>query len=317
NDRIGGRIETLSGKNGGSIEMGATWFNEDHQDVIALLEELNITYTKQYTKGISFFETSNFEEPQHFTIPENENPSFRINGGTTTILKKLSEKLDSDAIHLNKKVTKINYKKDLFCITTHDQKEYLSDFVISTLPPNLLINSIIFEPVLEKELVATAKKTHTWMGESIKFGLAFNAPFWKDKALSGTMFSHANIVQEMYDHCATDGNFYALKGFLNSNTYSYTKEERQQAVLQQLQRFFGNEINNATQYFEKIWRNERFTFAPYESMVLAHQNNGNSIYSSPFFDNRLFISGSETARNHPGYMNGAIQAAHFINTFFT
>jgi monoamine oxidase len=68
--------------------MGATWFGKQHPTLTALLDELGIPYF-QHTKGISLFETMSFVPPQKFEIPDAEEPSYRIQGGTATLIKKL------------------------------------------------------------------------------------------------------------------------------------------------------------------------------------------------------------------------------------
>jgi monoamine oxidase len=50
------------------------------------------------------------------------------------------------------------------------------------------------------------------MGDSIKFAVEYASPFWR-KNYSGTLFSQASIIQEMYDHTAADYKGYALKVF--------------------------------------------------------------------------------------------------------
>jgi monoamine oxidase len=50
------------------------------------------------------------------------------------------------------------------------------------------------------------------MGESIKFSVEYKTPFGK-KNYSGTLFSQANIIQEMYDHSTADNSGFALKDF--------------------------------------------------------------------------------------------------------
>jgi monoamine oxidase len=42
---------------------------------------------------------------------------------------------------------------------------------------------------------------------------------------SGTLFSQASIIQEMYDHSTADYKGYALKGFLGG-THTLSEEER-------------------------------------------------------------------------------------------
>jgi monoamine oxidase len=154
------------------------------------------------------------------------------------------------------------------------------------------------------------------MGESIKFAVEYERPFWREQNYSGTLFSQASIIQEMYDHSNNDDSGYALKGFLNGGTYTLSQEERKEKVLLQLVKLYGTEAGNYIAYHEKVWREEPLTFLPYEQLVLGHENNGHPEYQKPLLNNKLFLSGSETATKNPGYMEGAIVAAKSIAAQF-
>jgi monoamine oxidase len=150
------------------------------------------------------------------------------------------------------------------------------------------------------------------MGESIKFAVEYKTPFWKQNNYSGTLFSQASIIQEMYDHSTADNSGFALKGFLNGGTAVLSMEERKEKVIAQLTTFFGPEAKDYVAYFENVWRKEPLTFQPYEQLVLAHQNNGHSLFKKPFQNGKLYVSGAESTTQNPGYMDGAIAAAKTI-----
>ena len=76
NSRIGGRINTITGASGVTIEMGATWFGKQHPNLLSFLDSLGLPYFRQHTKGISLFETMSFVPPQKFEIPDAEEPSY-------------------------------------------------------------------------------------------------------------------------------------------------------------------------------------------------------------------------------------------------
>jgi monoamine oxidase len=316
NSRIGGRIDTIIGDSGVTMEMGATWFSHQHPNLIALLEELNLPYFKQHTSGISFFETMSFVPPQKFEIPDSDIPSFRIKGGSLNLIYALIEKVGLDNIETNCKVIALQLTNGQVEIKTENGKCFLADKVISTLPPNLLVQNVSFEPNLPDSIIQLAQKTHTWMGESIKFAVEYKTPFWKENNFSGTLFSQASIIQEMYDHSNSDHSKFALKGFLNASTSTLSKEERKEKVIQQLVYFFGPEAKNIMEYYEKVWRDDPLTFQPYNQLIMAHQNNGHTMYKNTFFQDKFYISGSETASQNPGYKDGAIIAAHYIASQF-
>jgi monoamine oxidase len=316
NSRIGGRIDTIIGDSSVTIEMGATWFSDQHPNLISLLKELKLPYFKQHTSGISFFETMSFVPPQKFEIPDSEASSFRIEGGSLNLINTLIEKVGLNTIETNCKVIALQLTNGQVEIKTENGKRYLAEKVISTLPPNLLVQNISFEPNLPESITQLAKKTHTWMGESIKFAVEYKTAFWKENNFSGNLFSQASIIQEMYDHSNSDHSKFALKGFLNTSTNTLSKEERKEKVIQQLVYFFGPDAENIIEYYEKVWRDEPLTFQPYEQLIMGHQNNGHIMYKNTFFQDRFYISGSETATQNPGYMEGAVIAAQHIAAQF-
>lgn len=312
NMRTGGRIKTITGTTAVTMEMGATWFGNQHSHLLEVLRSLEIPYFKQHTQGISLFETMSFVPPQKFEISDSEEPSFRIEGGTKTLIKRLISEIGIQNIKTNTKITVIKEENNHLIVTDSGGKSYSADKVISTIPPNLLVNSVVFEPNLPENFTQLAKKTHTWMGESIKFAVEYKTPFWKQNNYSGTLFSQASIIQEMYDHSTADNSGFALKGFLNGGTAVISMEERKEKVIAQLTTFFGPEAKDYVAYFENVWRKEPLTFQPYEQLVLAHQNNGHSLFKKPFQNGKLYVSGAETATQNPGYMDGAIAAAKII-----
>ena len=217
--------------------------------------------------------------------------------------------LEDDQVKLNHQVSAIHFADDKFSITTNHEK-FTADYVVSTLPPNLLVNTISIEPQFPKSLIDLSEKTHTWMGESIKIGLVFKTPFWKAEGSSGTIVSNVGPIPEMYDHSDVAAGFYSLIGFFNGSFFSIKKEERKAMILKQLRKYYGEKVDELIDYQEVVWRNEGFTFADYQHHVLPHQNNGNPIFEQPIFNGKFIISGSETARSFPGYMDGAVESAH-------
>ena len=173
-------------------------------------------------------------------------------------------------------------------------------------------STIEFQPSLPKELKEITESTHTWMGESIKVGLRYATPFWRNENSSGTIFSNVGPIPEMYDHADADDHFFSLKGFFNGAYFSVTKEERKEMVLNQLEKYYGPKVRDFLSYEEVVWQNQPFTFAPYQQHVLPHQNNGHPIFSIPLMNNRLFLAGAETAKQYPGYMEGAVRSAQQV-----
>ncbi len=310
NNRLGGRIYTRN-INNTKVEMGATWLWKYNSELINLCKELNIELYTQNMEGYALFEAMNANHPQKFELPKNQEISYRISNGTSSLIEKISNKFDDNEILLNEKVTEIIEVNNKVTIIT-DKAEYSSEYVITTIPPNLLINTVKFTPSLPSNLITVAKNTHTWMKDSIKFAVVFKKPFWKDHKLSGVGFSHVGPFSELYDHSNKNNSSFALMGFINSNLYSIDKKDREEKIIKQLIKFFGDEVKDYISYEEEVWRLAPFTNFIDNSYIMPHQNNGHSLYQKSYLNNKLHISGTETSTSFGGYMEGAVIRAKEI-----
>ncbi len=309
--RIGGRINTLYSDELPALEMGATWLGKKHTALVQLLKELKIGIYPQLMSDKAIYEADARSTAQLIPIPPNPDPSYRIEGGSSHLINSLASYLKEDQIDTNEVIQSIQQIGPTFLVKSKEQT-YQANFVISTLPPFLLKHTIEITPALPTDLLAVANQTHTWMGESIKVAIAYKTPFWRTTNGTGTIFSNAGPINEMYDHSNEALSRFGLKGFINGAYYTATKEQRLQVVIRQLQKYFGKQAMNYLSYEETVWRNEPFTFTSYQDYMMPHQNNGHTIYRQSYLNGRFFVAGSETAAQYPGYMDGAVRSAYFI-----
>lgn|GEM_PF-1063673 len=306
-DRIGGRIHTI--ENGGTtLELGATWFADKHVNLINLLIELGIEKIEQAYGKYGIYELADGEK-QLFEMPPQPEATYRVKGGTSTLINAFFKTLDSAQIQLDQIIREVNYQGGLFRIQTEKKEQYLSQYLISTLPPTLMVNSIVFSPNLPDSLTSIARQTHTWMGESLKVGFFSPTPFWLEKGI-GTFYSQKGPLTEFYDHSNEYG--FAMKGFMHDGFVTLPKAEREKAVRAQLTNIFGEDNCSEITYQEEAWRDQKFTHTNYKQPVAPHQNNGNTLLREPLFNGQMFMAGSEVAPSFPGYMDGAVEAAGLV-----
>lgn len=314
-ERLGGRIySTPPDAQNPPIEMGATWWGPKHTRLKALLKTLDIPVFAQQLGEKAIYEPISTSPFQLVTLPKEDQPSFRIGGGTSTLIRTLARTLPAEEIHLKTRATGIAETADGLRVEC-PEGDYHARLVVSTLPPYLLKKNVNISPPLPKNLSELMGQTHTWMGESIKFGLVYDHPFWREAHSSGTVFSSVGPVTEMYDHSNFEDNQYALKGFISGSFYTLSETERRTRILSQLRTYYGDVVDIYRTYTEKVWALDPFTFAPYGRSVFPHQNNGNPQYQKAWLKGRLLIAGSETAPQYPGYMEGAIQSAEWVAGF--
>ena len=302
-ERIGGRIHTVSGANETPVEMGATWFHQEHRHFLHLLSELDIPFYQQFMDGSAFFQAHAGVPAESFIMPD-QTPSYRISGGTFELIKNLESRLDRESIFLDQPVEKIDFFDDEVRITARET--FVAQKVILALPPKLWQETIRFSPDLPEPVMQIAGETQTWMEESIKVGVIYNEPFWRKNHQSGTLFSNVGPMTELYDHSNEEVSRFALCGFLHSRFRSLAPAERKRSVIQQLVASFGKQASEALEYLELDWSLEVHTSGSLRRPLFPHQNNGNEAFQNALFDNRLFFAGTEVSPYHGGYMEGAV-----------
>ena len=308
---IGGRIQTIKGALGTPLELGATWFSDSHPNLLSLIKELELEAFPQYSKGISLFQTKSFEPPQKFFVPESEAPSYRVAGGTTRLIEALAQKLDTSQIQLNKKVTAVKELEDGLIIQTADGDEYIAGICIFCIPPQLVASQINVQPGLPESIYNILPSVQTWMAGSVKFAVEYTRPFWRENGFSGMLYSHAGMIVEMYDHTNFEENRFAIAGFLNPGSASYTPDVRKEFVLQQLGDLLGYEALQPAAYFDKVWKDE-FISDGIPVIQRPHQNNGHPLLQETYLNGKLFFCNTETSGEFAGYMEGAIIAVRSL-----
>jgi monoamine oxidase len=306
--RSGGRIYTHQVTGQAPVEMGATWLGLKHRHLVSLLKELVLPIFQQQLGTVAMYDLGPGQATERIPFPSGQEPSFRIQGGSSSLINALLERLDPDQVIFDESVEYLDFSGPEVIIRT-STKEYRTERVVSTLPPNLLVSNIEFTPALPKEVENLARQTHTWMGESIKAGMRFPSPFWRKGYQSGTLFSNAGPFTETYDHADFEDDHFAMKGFLHPGLVRESVEVREQLVREQLGRVYGKEPIDQGEYVEYTWAEDPFTYAPYPVPVGPHQYNGHQVFRNPLFGGRLLLAGSETAKAFPGYMDGAVESA--------
>lgn len=310
-DRTGGRIHTVRKEDEAPVEMGATWLGRKHRDLIGLLEELNLPIFEQRMSDRAIYQPISTSPPQLVTLPPNDDPTFRIGGGSGRLIDTLTDSLPAGTIRLGTIVTALRLAGEAVIITTN-RGDYRADCVISTLPPHLFVTTISVEPALPPDLLALTARTHTWMGESIKVALTYAEPFWRAPGSSGTVFSSPGPATELYDHSTVEDDRYALKGFFSGAYAGAGREQRLELLLRQLATYYGPAARSYLSYTEAVWGDEPFTYRRQTGYVAPHQHNGDPRFRQPLLNGRLFLAGTETASAHPGYMDGAVRSGREV-----
>jgi len=290
--RIGGRVMALGGH-----DLGPSWVWGHQRSISDLIAFLDLELIEQYHKGDSLYDGP--EGVQRFNAPPSA-PSARIDGGVTAIVNALAERLTTAPV-LNTQVRSLT-KNDKGITVVTMQGSYEADFVISTLPPRIAAETIMYDPALPDPVKMQFENIPTWMGYAAKCVIEYDDPFWRDEGLSGFAFSHLGPLGEVHDACTEETA--ALFGFLHSRAALDNREEN---ILKQLTRMYGEKASHPKNIYLVDWKKEKYTSTLLDALPLReHPSYG---FDVSHFDGKLIFSGTESAFQEGGYLEGAVNAA--------
>jgi len=312
--RIGGRILSPSiGKESNSnIDLGPAWCWPQLQPRLNnLIQTLNIKTFSQFTQGDMLHETS-ANNIQRYAGQSSHSQSYRIVGGCESLINKLAIELDKSSIHTNTQVLSID-QKSLNIIACSDEKEitYSADKIIIALPLRILEQNIKFLPSVKTEITQLWKDTPTWMAGHCKIIFIYETAFWRKDGLSGEVFSQHGPMSEIYDGSPETEEHYALTAFIGLNAQQrkqVSSEELIDACKAQLARLFGHASQNIKDIQIMDWSNDPFTASEIDTKTIAHHPQYSATASRTLGDGNIILTGTETAIDHGGYLEGALES---------
>lgn len=291
-ERTGGRILNMYGH-----DMGPSWVWTHQTDILDLIDSLGLELFEQYSKGEALYDAP--EGVQRFSAPSTA-PSYRVKGGISQIINALEEKLYTP-VKINEKVISLVHKEGSVEVKT-ESNTYVADKVISTLPPRLAVETILYDPPLEPEVQVQFRHTSTWMGYAAKCVIEYSEAFWREEGLSGFTFSHLGPLGEIHDACTEEKA--ALFGFVHSRaSYENIKEN----IIDQLIRLYGAKASKPLNIYLLDWKKETYTSTALDAQPLSdHPSYG---FDVTHFNDALLFAGTESAFKEGGYLEGAVNAA--------
>jgi len=230
----------------------------------------------------------------------------RFVGGAQQLSIRLAERLAQDVL-LNTPVRLIEQSAD--GVTVHcDERRFHARRIIVAIPPLLAGRIHYAAPLPASRDQLTARMP---MGSVIKYVATYERPFWREAGLSGEAFSDTGPTVTTFDDTSHDGAQPALVSFSDGETARVwgdrSPEERQAAVLAEFARFFGPQALRPSGFAEKNWNDDPWSGGCYAAVM------GPGVLTS--FGQalrapcgRIHWSGTETADQWQGYLEGAIQS---------
>lgn len=186
---------------------------------------------------------------------------------------------------------------------------------VVTLPPPLL-SDVTFDPPLPAERHAALGG---WtMGNAIKVIALYDRPFWRERGYSGEVVSSDGPLSVVYDDCAHDGSQAALVGFVAGRDArvlkASPKEEWEAKILEGLARALGDDALRPTEVHLVDWVDEPWSRGcPVAYAAPGALTRGPGLHDTLRAPHgRIHFAGTETAREHIGYMEGALESAERV-----
>jgi monoamine oxidase len=194
-------------------------------------------------------------------------------------------------------------------VTVHtDRGAFRGKRAIVAVPP-ALAGRIEYTPLLPARRDALTQRMA--MGATMKCMATYDAPFWRERGLSGEVASAGGPVTVVFDNSPADGSSGMLLGFVVGRPArelgARPQADRRRAVLAEFARFFGPRAADPIEYMDQDWSAEAWT----RGCPTGTMGPGTMTLFGPALREacgRVHWAGTESATEHCGYMEGAVEA---------
>jgi monoamine oxidase len=190
-----------------------------------------------------------------------------------------------------------------------EKGDWQGDYAIVAVPLPLSAR-ITYEPVMPAERDILTQ--HMPMGSVIKYWVAYEKPFWRERGLNGMLQSDEPPSQFISgDMTPPEGRPGFLAGFIEAhNAMKWTgrpQEERKKLVIGRLVSFLGPEAAHPVDYEDQDWPADPWSRGCYgASMAPGIMTTVGRIIRQPH--GRIHWAGTETSERWMGYVDGAVRS---------
>jgi len=321
-ERLGGRIHSVPGADGSmALDLGPTWYWPHTQPRMAqLIATLDLNTFPQHDSTAVLSLTDPTRAPDRYENKSVHEGARRLTGGMASLVQALTAELPGAALHLGHALAALVERADHVELHFRDgtgSAPVMARRVLLALPPRLLEQHVRFEPALDESLRGTMRATPTWMAAQAKVVATFRRPFWRDAGLSGNAFAdHSQVVlREVFDACDASAGQAALGAFIALSPAQRTsfKVGLPLLISSQLAQLFGAEADTGVQHVQD-WAEQADTCSALDLSApdAGHAAGDTAALRLPWWRDKLYFCGAETAQHAPGYLEGALEAAERI-----
>ena len=188
-------------------------------------------------------------------------------------------------------------------VVSTDRGSVIAQRVIVAAPP-ALVREIAFDPPLD-ETRHELLRAHR-MGATTKVITTYARAFWRDAGFSGEAIASSGPITVTFDDTSHDEKQPALVSFVVGDAARAKPSERE--VLGALEKLFGKEAAIPDEYVAQDWSTDPWSGGCPVSMP-SPLHWGRQFTSLRRIHGRIHFAGTETAREHTGYLEGALESA--------
>lgn len=205
------------------------------------------------------------------------------------------------------RVLSIRQERDAVVVRTASAEMQVAKVIVTAPPPTAA--RIAHEPALPPERVALER--NTYMGSVYKAIAVYRRPFWRDRG-GGDLLLLGHPGGAVFDTTQPDGpgHLCILMGGREAHALDeLSTAERRAAVLDPLAPQLGADVVSPVGWHEKAWHLDPDAGGGYIALPEPGTTEGFlPMPSTPF--GHVHWAGAETAADHPGYLDGAVESGH-------
>ncbi|BCI78901.1 putative flavin-containing monoamine oxidase AofH [Mycolicibacterium sp. TY66] len=224
--------------------------------------------------------------------------------GAGTLAERLAAGLGT-RVRTSCRVTAIRQTADGVVLDTSAAAVAAQRAIVSVPPP--MTTSITFEPPLPPERITLQR--NMFMGTVYKAVAVYETPFWRARGDAECMLlGEPNVAVFDTSPPAGPGHLCMLVGGPQARALDDLDTDGRRAVLlRQLAQHLGHAVEQPASWHEKAWHQDTFAGGGYSALPVQGTSEGfYPVASAP--TGRIHWAGTETAAEHAGYIEGAIEA---------
>ena len=312
-DRVGGRVLGHPA-DAGSYDLGPAWIWPAVQPrIAALVASASLDVYEQVHDGAMLYEDPNRRVQRFERSYAQEPPSMRVRGGITALVRAVMRDCAAAAIRLRSSVQRIAVHEAGVEVSGEGPQgpfALRARRVALAMPPRL-VRGIALSPALPLPLSAYLDSVPTWMAGHAKALMIVDHAHWRQALLSGSAISRAGPLGEIHDASLPGATDAALFGF-----FSWDARQRAQRgaalrddIAGQLVNLFGPAAARPCEILIKDWARDPLTSCTADGSAGGSHPDYQPVALPPPWEDRLILSGSESAPEFGGYLEGALAAA--------